>query len=438
MSAGVASMVVFMLRRALPIFLGVFLGTGLALMAVRLAENPGAWPKSEQSEAVAEFREVLRLVHEQHVEAGKVGYRDLARSALEGMVEKLDPHSEFLDAGAFGDLQDDIRSEFGGVGLQVEMRDGGVVVVVPLAGTPSDRAGLKTGDRLVRIDGKPIEKPDLDDVVSKLRGTPSTSVRLGWIRPPETSEREVTLIREKIRMESVAKVEVLSGNVGYVRITQFSERTGEEFVRALNTLAGHGVSGLIVDLRNNPGGLLDAAVEVAEPFFRKGDLIVTTEGRQARDREELRAQNEQDPIRVPLVVLINQSSASAAEIVAGALRDTGRAVVVGERSYGKGSVQSIIGLRNGDGLRLTTARYLTPSGKTIHKQGVEPHVEVVMSEDEDDNIRLQHSRPDMATDEQFKARFGMSRLPDRQLAAALDVVTGLITLAERDEQKAIR
>ncbi|WP_404425937.1 S41 family peptidase [Nibricoccus sp. IMCC34717] len=418
-------------RRSLHVLLGAFLGTVLALVAVHWAENPGVWPRSEQSEALAELREVMRLVHEQHVDAGRVGYRELARGALHGMVESLDPHSEFLEAGAFADLQDEMRSEFGGIGLQVELREGHVVVIVPLAGTPSDRAGLRRGDRIVRIDGQFLEKPDLDDVVARLRGKPTTRVTVGWVRPPETVERQTTLVRETIRTESVAAAEVLSGNIGYIRISQFSEHTGEEFIKALNTLAGHGVAGLILDLRNNPGGLLEAAVEVSEPFFRKGELIVTTEGRQAKDREELRAENDQEPVRVPIAVLVNQSSASAAEIVAGALKDTGRAVIVGERSFGKGSVQSILQLSTGDGLRLTTARYLTPSGRTLHKLGVEPQVEVVASEDEDDNIRLQQSRPDIKTDEDFLARFGMKRLPDRQLGAALEVVNGLIVLAER-------
>jgi carboxyl-terminal processing protease len=426
-----ASLLDSMDRRSLPALLGAFLGTVLALVAFHWAENPGVWPRSDQSEAVAEVREVMRIVHKEHVDAGRVSYQQLARNALHGMVESLDPHSEFLEAGAFGALQDEMRSEFGGIGLQVELRDSHVTVIVPLAGTPSDRAGLRRGDRILRIDGQLLEKPELEDVVSRLRGQPATRVAIGWVRPPETNERQTTLVRETIRTESVAAAEVLSGNIGYIRISQFSERTGEEFIQALNTLAAQGVAGLILDLRNNPGGLLEAAVEVSEPFFRKGELIVTTEGRQAADREELRAENDQEPVRVPIAVLVNQGSASAAEIVAGALKDTGRAVVVGERSFGKGSVQSVLPLRGGDGLRLTTARYLTPSGRTLHKQGVEPQVEVVASEDEDDNIRLQQSRPDIRTDEEFLARFGMTRLPDHQLGAALEVVNGLVVLAER-------
>jgi carboxyl-terminal processing protease len=189
---------------------------------------------------------------------------------------------------------------------------------------------------------------------------------------------------------------------------------------------------LVLDLRNNPGGLLDAAVAVAEPFFKKGELIVYTQGRRPKDRDEYRAEADDTPINVPTVVLINSGSASAAEIIAGALKDTGRAVIVGERSFGKGSVQSIFRLDNGEGMRLTTARYYTPSGVTLHERGVEPTVEIVMSPDEDQNIRLQRTRRDVTDPAEFKERFGIDPVADRQLQAALDILTSMRLLAERD------
>jgi carboxyl-terminal processing protease len=229
----------------------------------------------------------------------------------------------------------------------------------------------------------------------------------------------------------VSAARVLSDGIGYIQLTQFTERTGEEFINALNKLNEQGMSSLVLDLRNNPGGLLDAAVAVAEPFFKKGELIVYTQGRQPADRETFRAEVDEEPLGMPVAVLINAGSASAAEIVAGALKDTGRAVIVGERSFGKGSVQSIFRLKNGEGLRLTTARYYTPSGVTIHEKGVAPNVEVVMTPEDDNKLRLQRARDDVKDPTEFKERFGFEPIEDRQLQAALDVLRGVRLIEER-------
>jgi carboxyl-terminal processing protease len=313
----------------------------------------------------------------------------------------------------------------------VELRKNRVVIVAPIAGTPSDRAGIRRGDEIVRIDGTALENPTMDTVVERLRGKPKSRVSVGLLRPDEKREYEVSLVRELIKTESVRDVQVLPGGVGYVQVTQFTERTTEEFINALNRFSQERVTSLVLDLRNNPGGLLDAAVGVAEPFFRKGELIVYTQGRGAGSREEYRAESAEEPVDVPVAVLINAGSASAAEIVAGALKDTSRAVIVGERSFGKGSVQSIFKLKNGEGMRLTTARYYTPGGITIHEKGIEPQVEVVMTPEEDENVRLQRDRPDMNDPAQFKERFGMEPVADRQLQAAMDVLRGVTLLEAR-------
>jgi len=262
-------------------------------------------------------------------------------------------------------------------------------------------------------------------VIDRLRGKPRTRVTVKFYRPSTRKEFELILVREVIKVESVRDVRMLSGNVGYIQLTQFSERTGKEFIDALNKLSAAGLGALILDLRNNPGGLLDAAVEVAEPFFKKGELIVYTQGRNPKDREDFLGEADEPPLTVPVAVLINAGSASAAEIVAGALRDTRKAVIVGERSFGKGSVQSIFQLKNGEGLRLTTARYYTPSGVTIHERGIEPQVDVVMSPEEDRQLRLQRARSDVEDVKEFKARFGFEPIADRQLDAALEVIQGL-------------
>jgi carboxyl-terminal processing protease len=234
----------------------------------------------------------------------------------------------------------------------------------------------------------------------------------------------LTLTRERIRIESVRGTRVLAEGVGYVQLTEFSEHTGRQLRLALARLGEQDLRALVLDLRNNPGGLLEAAVEVAQPFFREGELIVETRGRRPQDNERFRAAGGGAPWSLPIAVLVNAGSASAAEIVAGALKDAGRAVVVGERTFGKGSVQSIFKLRDGEGLRLTTARYFTPAGTSIHEQGVRPHVEVVMTPEEDSRLAQQRSRPDLEPAE-FEARFGFAPVADRQLETALAMLRGL-------------
>jgi carboxyl-terminal processing protease len=244
----------------------------------------------------------------------------------------------------------------------------------------------------------------------------------------------LTLEREIIKVESVTDVRVLDHDVGYILITEFSEHTGEQFADAVDGLLKKNINSLIIDLRNNPGGLLESAVEVAEPFFRKGEIIVYTQGRKPADREDFRSESTGDPLDLPVAVLINQDTASAAEIVTGALKDTGRAVIVGERSFGKGSVQSIFPLRNGEGLRLTTAKYYTPSGVSINEKGIAPQVEVVMTPAEDDNLRQQVARSDIRDSQQFALRFGFAPVDDRQLDAALAVLNGIDVLDSQAPQ----
>jgi carboxyl-terminal processing protease len=296
-------------------------------------------------------------------------------------------------------------------------------VIAPLAGTPSERAGIQRGDEIVSIDGKPVENGE--EIVSRLRGKPKTRVLVGLFRPSTQESLNLTVVREIIKIESVRLVRVLEDGIGYVQLTEFSDHTAEQFRRALQNLVRQGVNSLIIDLRNNPGGLLDAAVEVVEPFFRRKELIVYTKGRKPSDREEFRSEADSAPITLPIAVLINAGSASAAEIVTGALKDTGRAIVVGERSFGKGSVQSVFKLENGEGLRLTTARYYTPGGATIHERGITPHVEVVMTPEEDTKLARQRGRADITDPALFKERFGFEPVTDRQLDTAVAMLKGV-------------
>lgn len=421
-----------MFKRILTLVTGAALGVALTVAGARVATAWNLFPSRDLSRSAAYVREVMQLVGESYVDEKAAAYDKLAKSALHGMVEALDPHSEFLEAKDNQEFEEDLVGEFGGIGIQVETRQGKAVVITPLAGTPGERAGIQRGDVIVSIDGKAVEtNSTMDGIVSKLRGKPKTPVLVGVFRPSTKVTMDLSLVREIIKIESVRDVRVMSDGVGYVQLTEFSEHTGEQFAAALEQLLKGGATSLVIDMRNNPGGLLDAAVEVAEPFFKKGEIIVYTQGRKPGDREDYKAEAEGAPLAIPVAILINAGSASAAEVVTGALKDTGRAVVVGERSFGKGSVQSVFKLKNGEGLRLTTAKYYTPSGVSIHEKGIAPHVEVVMTPEEDGKLSRQRSRSDITDAKEFKERFGFEPIEDRQLQAAVDVLKGVRLLDER-------
>lgn len=412
-------------KRILSLTAGVALGVALTVSALRVATAWNFWPSRDLSRNTSYLRDVMRLVNENYVEQDSAEFDRLARSALHGMLESLDAHSEFLEAKDNEEFEEELTGEFGGVGLQVETRQNRIVVIASLAGTPSERAGVRRGDEIVSIDGKPLKgSTNVDAIAGRLRGKPRTTVRMGVFRPVTKETLNLTLVREIIRIESVRNARLLDHGIGYVQLTEFSDHTAEQFEGAVAQLQAKGMQSLIIDLRNNPGGLLDAAVAVAEPFFRPGELIVYTRGRKPSEPEEFRSERSSPPLSLPVAVLINAGSASAAEVVTGALKDTGRAVVVGERSFGKGSVQSVFRLENGEGMRFTTARYYTPGGVSIHERGITPHVEVVMTPEEDTKLAWQRSRSDLAEPKEFKERFGFDPVDDRQLETAIAVLQG--------------
>ena len=414
-----------MLKRFFVIVAAVIAGYGAAQFAAR-SGAPSWWPDRERDRNVRYFREVMQLVKENYVGDTPAGYNDLTRAALSGMVSTLDPHSEFMRADAFEETEEELSNAFGGVGMQVEQRDGQVFVVAPIAGTPAERAGMRRGDRLLKIDGKLLENPTVEKTVRLVRGEPDTEVTITVYRPSQNRTIDFKMKRERIRLESVINARVGANGIGYLQITQFSERTGEEFTGALEGLEKQGLRALVIDLRNNPGGLLDAAVDVCNQFFDKGELIVNTQGRTLETRENFRAKGEHVRRAYPVAILVNGGTASAAEIVSGAMKDTKRAVIVGEKTFGKGSVQSVLELQDGEGLRLTTARYYTPSGVTIHEKGIAPQVELEISADDDGKIRLQQSRPDLTVPMEFSERFGFQRIDDAQYDAAEEVLEGVL------------
>ncbi|MBI3885639.1 MAG: S41 family peptidase [Opitutae bacterium] len=401
-------------------------GFALAQSAARQSGAPSWWPDRDRERNVKYFRDVLQVVKENYVDGAKAGYDGLTRAALKGMVAQLDPHSEFLTAEEFAATEDDLSNEFTGVGIRIEQRDGKIVVVTPIADTPAERAGIRRGDQLLKVDGRALDHPGVDQTISLIRGEPGSRVVLTIFRPSQNKALDFALQRERIRLDSVRHVQLRSDGIGYVQITQFGEHTGEEFTQALAALEKQGLRALVIDLRNNPGGLLDAAIDVCDPFFERGELIAYTQGRTPASREDHLADGSRRPRAYPVAILINGGTASAAEIVTGAMRDTKRAVIVGEKSFGKGSVQSVIPLKNGEGLRLTVAKYFTPGGVSIHEKGIQPQVEIELSPDDEAKIRLQEARNDLAAPAEFAARFGFQPVEDLQLLAAQEVLTGVL------------
>jgi carboxyl-terminal processing protease len=416
-------------KRILTIAAGIMIGAALMLAAGRLSLAWSLFPNRDVDRATSYYGSVLKLVHENYVDGKKADADQLTQAALQGMVASLDPHSEFLTAADYDDLENEMNGDFGGIGVEIDIVKGKVMVIAPIAGTPGARAGIMHGDQIMSVDGQPFDQPTMEKVVGRLRGKLKTKVKVGLFRASTQKNIDVTIMREAIKMDSVRSVRLLPDGIGYLQLTEFSDNTADEFDKAIDKLLHDGATSLIIDLRDNPGGLLDAAVAVANPFFKKDELIVYTQGRDPDDREEYRAEGDGDPLTLPMAVLVNAGSASAAEIVTGALKDTNRAVIVGERSFGKGSVQSIFKLKNGEGLRLTTAHYYTPSGVAIHEHGVSPQVEVVLSADEDEKIRLQDERDDITEPKEFADRFGFAPIEDRQLQAAIDVLRGVQAFA---------
>ena len=317
------------------------------------------------------FTEVLSLIQANYVEETKPG--DLIYSGIKGMLEVLDPHSAFMPPDTFKEMQVETQGSFGGLGIEIAVKDRMLTVVAPIEGTPADRAGIHPGDRIVKIDGNQTKEMTLMEAVKKLRGPKGTSVTLAILREESPGPFELTLVREVIEVKSV-KAKDLGDGIAYVRISAFQERTGKDLLKAIEQL-GHGVmSAMVLDLRNNPGGLLNQAVQVSDLFLDQGQLIVYTEGRLKNQNLRFSAEHGAQFPRVPIVVLVNGGSASASEIVAGALQDWKRAVILGTKTFGKGSVQTVVPLSDGSGLRLTTAKYFTPQGRSIHGTGLVPDI----------------------------------------------------------------
>lgn len=384
-----------MRKRILYSVLVVLLGLNLIVGAQIYLSSAQAAEKNNVYQQMDLFVRVLEKVRQEYVEGDKVTYQELIYGALKGMLNGLDPHSEFMEPTKYEDLRNDTEGAYGGVGLVVSLRDSVLTVVSPMEDSPAFRAGVLAGDQIIRIDGKSTEKMSMTDAVKKLKGEPGTTVTLTVTRSSVPQPQDFTLTRAVIKLDTVKDVNgqrsfPLSENkIGYVRISQFGEQTTRDLEDALKKLKKEGMEGLILDLRNNPGGLLDQAVGVCELFIQRGALIVSTEGRAPQSKAKYRSRGRDQFPDLEIVILVNGGSASASEIVAGCLQDRGRALIMGEQTFGKGSVQSIMPLQDGSALRLTTAKYYTPSDKVIHKKGITPDSIIPMSPEEEEALNWQ-------------------------------------------------
>lgn len=317
------------------------------------------------------FSEVLTQVQKSYVDETKV--KDLVQGAIRGMLATLDPHSAYMTPDMYKEMQVETKGEFGGVGIQIGVKENRLAVIAPIEGTPAYRAGIKSGDFIIKVNDETTKDLTLMDAVQKMRGPKGSKINLTIQRDGTPDPLQFTLVRDTIKIESV-KSKVLD-NIGYVRLTQFQESTARDLSKVLKQFKDQKLQSTILDLRNNPGGLLDAAVKVSEQFLPEGKLVVYTKGRESK-KDEWIAKGKDQMDDSPMIILINEGSASASEIVAGALQDYGRAVIVGTTSFGKGSVQTILPLGDGSGLRLTTAKYYTPKGRSIQSTGVTPDIVV--------------------------------------------------------------
>ncbi len=368
------------------------------------------------------FTEVLSIVQNQYVD--EVPPKELIYSAIKGTLRGLDPHSSFLDPESYREMQVETSGSFGGLGIEITLRDDVLTVVAPIEGTPAHRAGLHPGDRITKIDGLVTKDMQLADAVKRMRGRPGSKVIISVIREGWTEPKDFEITREQIRVQSV-RTHDLGNGIEYIRLRQFQEQTAHDIDAALDKFAKNGMKALVLDLRNNPGGLLTSAVEVTEKFVEDGKLVVYTEGRVRNQNMRFSAHAKKTYPNLPMVVLVNQGSASASEIVAGALQDYGRAVVVGTQSFGKGSVQTIIPLSDGSGLRLTTAKYFTPKGRSIHGKGITPDIVVEAPKPPAD---AKPQPPSLDPMEDLKK--------DVQLQRALDVIKAMRVLEQRTNRNA--
>lgn len=364
------------------------------------------------------FADTLAIIQSDYME--EVKPKDLIYGALKGMLSSLDAHSQFMDPDTYNELKVDTKGNFGGLGIEITIKDGLLTVITPIEGTPAWRAGLKPGDRIVKINNELTRDLTLTEAVKKMRGKPGEAANLTVLRESEKKVLEFKIVRAIIKIRDIKEAKILEDGIGYIRLVEFRENTPADFNAALERLSKKGMNSLILDLRNNPGGLLESAVDITGEFIPKGKLVVYTRGRKNDQDVQFVAHTLHPMLNIPLVILINEGSASGSEIVAGALQDYKRATIVGTTSFGKGSVQTVIPLSDGSALRLTTSKYFTPLGKVIHNKGVVPDV-IINAETKTDKNQ------DMLEDAGLKDKPPSDKKPfdyktDIQVSRALEIL----------------
>jgi len=386
------------------------------------------------------FSYTLTTIQADYVE--ELEPKDLIYGSLKGMLSALDPHSQFLDPEEYKELKSETEGKFGGLGIEITIKDGLLTVITPIEDTPAWREGIKAGDIIVKIEDELTKDITLGDAVKKLRGKPDTSIAITVLRESESKILEFKIIREIIHIQDVKHTQILTDGIGYIRLTEFREDSAKDFKKGLDDIKQQGANSLILDLRNNPGGLLNVAINITEFFLPYGETVVSTKGRRLSQNTVTKSTNRTDVFDWPMVVLINEGSASGSEILAGALKDNKRAIILGTTSFGKGSVQSVIPLPDGSGLRLTTSKYFTPSGESIHNKGIKPDIEVELDEpeeteekDEDKEKNIKKVFEDVElneTDDPEKLKKSKEEqeittklLNDNQVQAAINIIKGI-------------
>lgn len=400
----------------------------VSLVASCLAVELSRKEKEETYRELELFADALALVQTRYAEERSA--QDLIYGALEGLLSSLDLHSQFLKPDDYKELLVETEGKFGGLGIEITIRDGLLTVVSPLEDTPAWKEGLKPGDRIVKIEQELTRGITLTDAVKKLRGNPGTKVNLTILREKERKIFDVTITREIIRLKDIRRNALLEGSVGYIRLAEFREGTPKELDKVIVSLEKKGAKAYILDLRNNPGGLLDSAVKTTSRFIEPNKLIVYTTNRDNKKVEYKALPKVRHIVKKPMVILVNQGSASGSEIVAGCLQDYKRAVILGEKTFGKASVQTILPLSDGSALRLTTARYYTPKGRLIQDKGILPDIQV-----EQRDIEEQQSKEDKIFEEVEEKKIKEEDFykKDYQILRALDLARGLLILSSNNK-----
>ena len=409
------------------------------LSGVRAQEaQPGKNEEDNGYSQITLFAKAIELIRQDYVDGNKTSYHDLIMAAMKGMLSSLDPHSQFMDPNDFRDMQEDTRSRFNGLGIEVSMKNGLPTVVTAMEDTPAAKAGILSGDQILKINGASTERMDLQDAINVLRGPAGRKVTLTLLRPSTKEIKDYTLERAEIKVQSVKGVRLLEAEltgpfkIGYVRLIQFNEPTAEELSKALDELQKQGMQALVLDLRNNPGGLLNSAVDVCAQFLPPNTKVVSTQGRVASQQHDYATSGaRKERPNFPMALLVNEGSASGAEIVSGALKDLHRAILVGETTFGKGSVQNVMQLPDGSAVRFTTAKYYTPGKQVIQGNGVTPNIRVPITPEQERALFTLRNAENVKPDDEKN----IIKAKDPQMLRAIDALKGVMIYAQQNAPK---